>query len=67
MKVVIFSYWMLADFEEWSWRNVPDTGLEPGSPALQADSLPAKPPGKLNQNFPKSQKDPKQELNNRCC
>ena len=27
--------------------NLPDPGIEPGSPALQADSLPTEPPGKL--------------------
>ena len=27
--------------------NLPNPGIEPGSPALQADSLPYKPPGKL--------------------
>ena len=26
--------------------NLPDLGIEPGSPALQADSLPSEPPGK---------------------
>ena len=26
--------------------DLPDPGIEPGSPALQADSLPSKPPGK---------------------
>ena len=26
--------------------NLPDPGIEPGSPALQADSLPSEPPGK---------------------
>ena len=26
--------------------NLPHPGIEPGSPALQADSLPTKPPGK---------------------
>ena len=26
--------------------DLPDTGIEPGSPALQADSLPAEPAGK---------------------
>ena len=25
--------------------NLPDPGIEPGSPALQADSLPSEPPG----------------------
>ena len=28
-------------------RDLPDPGIEPGSPASQADSLPAEPPGKL--------------------
>ena len=38
--------------ECWSWRpfpspgDLPDPGIEPGSSALQADSLPAEPPGK---------------------
>ena len=27
--------------------DLPDPGIEPGSPALQADALPAEPPGKL--------------------
>ena len=26
--------------------DIPDPGIEPGSPALQADSLPSKQPGK---------------------
>ena len=30
--------------------NLPNPGIEPRSPALQADSLPAEPPGKLNQH-----------------
>ena len=27
--------------------DLPDPGIEPGSPTLQADALPSKPPGKL--------------------
>ena len=27
-------------------RNLPDPGIEPGSPALQVDSLPSEPPGR---------------------
>ena len=27
-------------------RDLPNPGIEPGSPALQADSLPSEPPGK---------------------
>ena len=27
-------------------RDLPDPGIKPGSPALQADSLPSEPPGK---------------------
>ena len=40
--------------EYWSgWPNIslgelPNSGIEPGSPALQADSLPAELPGKPN-------------------
>ena len=29
-------------------RDLPDPGVEPRSPALQADSLPSEPPGKLS-------------------
>ena len=32
--------------------DLPDPGIEPGSPALQADSLPSEPPGKLVIFFP---------------
>ena len=38
--------------EYWSWLpfpspgDLPNSGIEPGSPALQADALPSKPPGK---------------------
>ena len=28
--------------------DLPDSGIEPGSPALRADSLPTEPPGKLS-------------------
>ena len=31
--------------------DLPDPGIEPGSPALQADSLPSEPPGKLSFNI----------------
>ena len=29
--------------------DLPDPGIEPGSPALQADALPPEPPGKLTE------------------
>ena len=29
--------------------DLPDPGIEPGSPALQADALPSEPPGKPNE------------------
>ena len=29
-----------------SWGDLPDPGIEPGSPTLHADSLPYEPPGK---------------------
>ena len=28
--------------------DLPDPGIEPGSPSLQADALPSEPPGKLD-------------------
>ena len=34
-----------------SLGDLPDSGIEPGSPALQADALPSKPPGKLILDF----------------
>ena len=37
-------YWSGLPFP--SPRDLPDPGIEPGSPALQADSLPSEPPGK---------------------
>ena len=37
-------YWSGLPFP--SPGNLPNPGIEPGSPALQADSLPAEPPGK---------------------
>ena len=39
-------YWSGLSFP--SPRDLPDSGIEPGSPALQADALPSKPPGKPN-------------------
>ena len=37
-------YWSGLPFP--SPENLPDPGIEPGSPALQADALPSEPPGK---------------------
>ena len=37
-------YWVGLPFP--SLAGLPDPGIEPGSPALQADSLPPEPPGK---------------------
>ena len=39
-------YWSGLPFP--SPGDLPDPGIEPGSPTLQADSLPSEPPGKLN-------------------
>ena len=36
-------YWSGLPFP--SAEDLPDPGIEPGTPALQADSLPSKPPG----------------------
>ena len=33
-------------------RDLPDPGIEPGSPALHTDSLPFEPPGKLSVREP---------------
>ena len=38
------NYWSGLPFP--SPRDLPDSGIEPGSPALQADSLLSEPPGK---------------------
>ena len=40
-------YWSGLPFP--SPGDLPDPGIEPRSPALQADSLPSEPPGKLEQ------------------
>ena len=37
-------YWSRLPFP--SSRDIPDPGIEPRSPALQADALPSEPPGK---------------------
>ena len=37
-------YWSELPFP--SPEDLPDPGIEPGSPALQADTLPSEPPGK---------------------
>jgi len=37
-------YWSEGPFP--SPGDLPDPGIEPGSPALQEDSLPTEPPGK---------------------
>ena len=31
--------------------DLPDPGIEPGPPALQADSLPSEPPGKTSESL----------------
>ena len=38
-------YWSGLPFP--SPGDFPDPGIEPGSPALQADALPSEPPGKI--------------------
>ena len=42
--VFMQEYWSGLPFP--SPGDLPDPGIEPGSPALQADSLPSEPPGK---------------------
>ena len=41
-------YWRRLPF--LSPGDLPNPGIEPRSPALQADSLPSEPPGKLNRD-----------------
>ena len=41
--------------------DLPDPGIEPGSPALQADSLPSKSPGKPRSHASKKSSLPKGE------
>ena len=42
----IFQAKMTSELPFPSPRDFPDPGIEPESPALQADSLPSEPPGK---------------------
>ena len=42
-------YWSGLPFP--SPEGLPDPGIEPGSPALQADALPSEPPGKPDINW----------------
>ena len=37
--------------------DLPDPGIEPNSPALQADSLPSELPGKLNSPWPDTKEE----------
>ena len=43
-------YWSRLPFP--SPGDLPDLGIEPGSPTLQADALPSEPPGKPNLQVP---------------
>ena len=43
-------YWSRLPFP--SPGDLPDPGIEPGSPALQADALPSEPPGKQHTSLP---------------
>ena len=42
-------YWSGLPFP--SPEDLPDSGIKPGSPALQADSVPSEPPGKPRLTF----------------
>ena len=45
-------------------EDIPDPGIEPGSPALQADTLPSEPPGKsqgCNKNLMEQNVNDKQQ------
>ena len=45
-------YWSELPFP--SPGDIPNPGIKPGSPALQADALPSEPPGKSNKRSPYS-------------
>ena len=42
-------YWSVLPFP--SPGDLPDPGIEPGSPALQVDSLPSEPPGEALRKY----------------
>ena len=46
-------YWI--EFPFPSLGDLPDSGIEPGSPALQADTLPSEPPGKRHDELKDTQ------------
>ena len=48
MEISRQEYWNGLPFP--SPRDLPNSGIEPGSPALQADTLPSEPPGKLTKH-----------------
>ena len=45
-------------------RDLPDPGVKPGCPALQADSLPSEPPGKPSKDLKLKQKSKQNQNNN---
>ena len=47
----IFQAKVLGGFPFPSPGDLPDPGIEPGSPALQEDALPSEPPGKPNEGL----------------
>ena len=49
MELAWQEYWSEQPFP--SPGDLPDPGFKPGSPALQTDSLPSEPPGKLNEGI----------------
>ena len=51
-------YWSGLPFP--SPEDLPDSGIEPGSPALQEDSVPAELPEKLNEKKKQKQKQENQ-------
>ena len=46
-EILQAKYWSGLPFP--SPGDLPDPGIKPGSPALQADALPSEPPGKLKE------------------
>ena len=52
MVKVVLGYWSGEPLS--SPGDLPDPGIEPRSPTLQADSLPAEPPGKHSSDMGKA-------------
>ena len=54
LSPTFFTCWATSEAQSWSGQSItspgdlPNPGMQPGSPALQVNSLPAEPPGRPN-------------------